>query len=659
MIPEDNLYTELEARLRFETLIADLSSKFVNVPAGAADGEIMDAERLICEFLDLDIAALWQWSVGTPGVLTPTHVYAREGLQAPGQMRQEHFPWYVQEMLAGRTVAVSSLEEFPAEAAVDRESCRQIGVKSNLTIPLSVGGEPPVGVLGLNTLRAERDWPEALLKRLQLVAQIFASALARKRADQALRESEERLNLAVCSAEAGLWVLDWRTRVFWVTKEARELFGFSPDQVVSMDCFRESVHPDDWDLVQGGLERSLKTREPVNVEYRIRLGDGRTRWIASRGRPHFGPAGEPLRVMGVSMDITGRKRAEEAFRAGEARLEAGADLAGLGCYEVDFIEPSSFADERLSAILGVPAGYQSNLQIPQLWAQHLHPEDRRRVLDERQKLHEGRIERISIEYRYMHPAQGLRWIHHVARVSARDATGRTIRSYGAVRDITLQKQAQEALHDLSGRLIRAHEAERARLARELHDDVTQRLARLAIDAGRVLGATDGAAAAETMRSVRDGLVSLSEDVHSLSYRLHPSLLEDLGLAEALKAECERFSRGESVAIDLNLPELPASIPRDTALCLFRIAQEALRNVARHAKARGVEVSMRPVDGGLQLAVVDDGIGFEPAGPRARHSLGLASMRERLLLVGGEFEIESTPGKGTTVLAWVPLKEGQS
>jgi signal transduction histidine kinase len=137
------------------------------------------------------------------------------------------------------------------------------------------------------------------------------------------------------------------------------------------------------------------------------------------------------------------------------------------------------------------------------------------------------------------------------------------------------------------------------------------------------------------------------------------LLEDLGLAEALRAECERFSRRESVAIDLNLPELPASIPPDTALCLFRVAQEALRNVARHAKARGVEVSIRPVDGGLQLAVVDDGIGFEPAAPRDRHSLGLASMRERLLLLGGEFEIESTPGEGTTVLAWAPWKEGQS
>ncbi len=113
-------------------------------PPAVVDNEIMDAERLICEFLDLDLAALWQWSNETPAVLTPTHVYAQEGLQAPGQMRQEHFPWYVQQMLAGRMVAVSSLDDFPAEAAVDRESCRQIGVKSNLTIPLLAGASPPL-----------------------------------------------------------------------------------------------------------------------------------------------------------------------------------------------------------------------------------------------------------------------------------------------------------------------------------------------------------------------------------------------------------------------------------------------------------------------------------------------------------------------------------
>jgi PAS domain S-box-containing protein len=239
-----------------------------------------------------------------------------------------------------------------------------------------------------------------------------------------------------------------------------------------------------------------------------------------------------------------------------------------------------------------------------------------------------------------------------------DATGKTTHFVGVKEDITARKQTEAVMHDLSRRLIRAHEAERARLARELHDDVTQRLARLAIDAGRAERGADEVSPAETMRSLREGLVRLSEDIHALSYRLHPSVLEDLGLAEALKAECERFSRQESLPAHVTLSEVPDDVPPETALCLFRVVQEALRNVARHAQARRVEVTVRALDGGLQLAVLDDGIGFDPALQRSHPSLGLASMRERVLLLGGELDIESAAGHGTTILVSVPLNKSE-
>jgi len=216
-------------------------------------------------------------------------------------------------------------------------------------------------------------------------------------------------------------------------------------------------------------------------------------------------------------------------------------------------------------------------------------------------------------------------------------------------------RASEAeMRDLSRRLIRAHEEERALLARELHDDVTQRLAVLAIETGRAESTAPDGPHAEAMRSVREGLVRLSEDVHSRAYQLHPSVLEELGLAEALRTECERIGRHGRVEVSVALDPLPAVVGKDAALCLFRVAQEALNNVTRHAGARVARVALRPMDGGLLLAVADDGVGFDPASQGKRRSLGLASMRERVRLVNGTLDIESAPGRGATIVVWVPV-----
>jgi len=331
------------------------------------------------------------------------------------------------------------------------------------------------------------------------------------------------MTLAADSAQFGVWVWNIARNQVWGSERWQGLFGLVPGQDLSFEAVIERIHPDDRETVEREVRRALASRSEYAGEFRAVLPDGTQHWIASRGRVYPDADGTPARIMGAAIDITERKRAEEALRG------------------------------------------------------------------------------------------------------------------------------------LSRRLIRAHEEERARLARDLHDDVTQRLARLAIDAGQAERGPDESSRAETMRSVRDGLVSLSEDVHALSYRLHPSVLEDLGLAEALKAECERFSRQESVPTEVEVGLAPAFIPPESALCLFRVAQEALRNVARHARARRVEVSVRPLDDGLQLAIVDDGIGFETALQRDRPSLGLASMRERVDLLGGELDIESAPGQGTTILVWLPLK----
>lgn len=219
--------------------------------------------------------------------------------------------------------------------------------------------------------------------------------------------------------------------------------------------------------------------------------------------------------------------------------------------------------------------------------------------------------------------------------------------------------AQREVRALSQRLLTASEDERRWLARELHDDLAQRLARLAIDAARLERHDSLPAGGADLSAMREEIVSMSSDVHALSRRLHPSLLDHLGLVEALRAEVERFSEAESIAVDLQLEELADKPSPDAALCLFRIAQESLRNVASHARAGRVEISLRATDGGYELRIRDDGVGFNPDARRGGHSLGHASMRERAHLVRGRLAIQSAPGRGTAVVAWVPPAGGGS
>lgn len=319
---------ELEERLRFETLIADLSSEFVNLPSNDVDRKIEDAQRRVCECLGLDLSALWQPSAESARSLVLTHLYRTfGGPSTPDLMKAgEYFPWCQHQVLANETVSVSSMDELPTEASRDREAWIHYGIKSNLTLPLSMGGGLPIGALSFNTVRAERTWPDSIVTRLQLVAEVFTNALTRKRADEALRESEERLDLAADSAGVGLWSLNLATGHYWLTKKTRELFAFDADEQVTFDRFLEVVHPDDRDLVRQAMEAVLRSKSEGRVEYRVLRPDGSVSWFLSRGRVHCDRLGHPASVMGVSMDITSRKLAEEELKD---RLRFEELIAGL------------------------------------------------------------------------------------------------------------------------------------------------------------------------------------------------------------------------------------------------------------------------------------------------------------------------------------------
>ncbi|HSB51944.1 MAG TPA: sigma 54-interacting transcriptional regulator, partial [Dissulfurispiraceae bacterium] len=225
------------------------------------------------------------------------------------------------QLTAGRVVALSSVDDLPAEAARDRETYRHYGVKTGLSIPLSTGGGPSVGYLSFNDMKAERLWPEALVTRLHLVAQIFANALVRKQADRALRESEERLSLAADSAGAGMWGLDLDGGHLWVTEKGKELFDLSADEVVTFDRIMNLIHPDDRELVQQAVHSVVESGKEGSVEYRVMRADGSVRWIASRGRVCCDKSGKPDHLMGVSVDVTDRKRMEQELQSRLSEIE--------------------------------------------------------------------------------------------------------------------------------------------------------------------------------------------------------------------------------------------------------------------------------------------------------------------------------------------------
>lgn len=443
MSTEDiNPPAELEERLRFETLIADLSSKFVNLPADLVDRAVEDAQRRVCECLSLELSGLWQWSADDPDNFTMTHLYRPlGGPPVPKRMSAyEHFPWCLQQVRSGNVVKFRSLDELPASAARDREVGRHYGIKSGLLIPLAAGGQPPFGGLVFNTVLAERTWTEDIVSRLMLVAQVFANALARKVADQALRESEERLSLAAEAAGAGLWELNLGTGRFWVTSLTRELFEFTADELVTFDRFLGVIHPEDRERIRQTVQATVQAKSESQVEYRIVRSDGSQRWMLSLGRVHCGKSGQPETLTGISMDITSRKAVERARSDNEARLAAAIEVAALGFYDMSPEPKVLFVDDRLCAILGLPD--EERHRALEFWREHLHPDDRPRIMELSQRAWRGELGGVAMEYRYLHPQRGTIWLSQVSRVQEQAADGRVMRRLGVFRDITEQRHAE-------------------------------------------------------------------------------------------------------------------------------------------------------------------------------------------------------------------------
>ncbi len=221
------------------------------------------------------------------------------------------------------------------------------------------------------------------------------------------------------------------------------------------------------------------------------------------------------------------------------------------------------------------------------------------------------------------------------------------------------RQSQKELRALAGRLISAGEEYRKQLARDLHDIFSQRLALLSMEVSALEQEASHSAPAvrEPLRDLRDQIVRLASDVHRISRQLHPSILTDLGLAAALESECFAFTRLHGTSAKLVSAKVPASLPEEISVALYRIAQEGLLNAAKHAQATEVRLSLESDNGEVVLTIEDDGKGFDPAKPRKSSGLGLVSIEERARLVNGSVKVESKAGQGTSLQVRVPIGKG--
>ena len=356
---------------------------------------------------------------------------------------------------------------------------------------------------------------------------------------------------------------------------------------------------------------------------------------------------EALLIVALVVNHMKRARAQQSLIESEERFRQLASaapvmiwLSGPDKLCIDFNRPwLDFTGRTLEQELGDG------------WADGVHPDDLGGCIDTYVRAFDRR-ESFRMEYRLRRADGEFRWVLDIG--APRFTPDGSFAGYiGSAVDVTEQKAAREALSGLSGRLIEAQERERRRIARELHDDIGQRLALLTVELDQIdNGVTRNVT--QSVRSLVTQSTALARDIQSLSHRLHSSKLEYLGLASAAASFCKETSTQFAVQIIFRNEGIPDGLCPHTALAVFRVLQEAINNALKHSAAGHIAVVLRKSTGGIELEVRDSGIGFDLADARARGGLGLISMEERMKLIGGELQVRSEEGGGTTVWAYAPL-----
>ncbi len=475
-----------------------------------------------------------------------------------------------------------------------------------------------------------------------------------RRMQEELHQSEIRLRMIAEQLPAMAWTTDARQKILWNQGASYRKAGVDRTTLIGK-TIAEAVEGSDAPLKVIDAHRRALDGETVTFE-----GGGRGVVTQSVVQPFRDPDGRVTGTIGVSLDITDRKRADESLRRNQRLLAEAEQIGNVGSFEMDIQTKFRSWSDELFRILGfLPQEFAPNGDFYEL----VHPDDRARVIAAYERALErgGRMQ--EMEYRVVRHDGTERVLRSRGEVIC-DSMGRPHRLVGVVHDITDRKGAEDELRGkraeleaLSRRLLAAQESERRSLARELHDDFGQFLTAIRLNLEAARRGTTGEAARHLAESLL--LVDQAVDrVRSLALELRPAILDDLGLVAALRWLVKRQSEHAGFEGRVSSARFEARLPTSVETCSFRLVQEALTNVVRHAHATRVDVELEVVGEELRIVVRDDGRGFDVRAARQRasrgDSLGLLSMHERATLAGGQLEITSLIDKGTTIDARIPL-----
>jgi PAS domain S-box-containing protein len=471
----------------------------------------------------------------------------------------------------------------------------------------------------------------------------------RSRMEEALRESEERFKSLFENAVLGIYRTTPDGQILLANPALCRMLGCpSLEELQQRNLEKDGFHPA---YPRSSYKREIEKKGVIiGLEASWATSDGRTVFVRESARAIRDAGGRVLYYEGTVEDITERKRAEEALRESEEKFRSVFRGAGVGMVIVSPEGHFLAANGTFCDYLGYT---EEELLVKTVQSVTFHedwPAFSQKLSDALKEEHSFQ----RFEKRCLHKTGRIVYTESSASL-IRTSQGKPRYFVGEVLDVTKRKESEAALSSVNGRLIQAQEQERVRVARELHDDVSQRLALLAIRLEQV--EQEPLASSDLLSHIREMQKEVEElltNVQNLSHELHSSKLDYLGAVAAIRSWCAEFSEKHGMEINFNSYEVPNSLPSEISFCLFRVLQEALHNAAKHSGVKKVDVKLGSSPNEIHLTVSDLGRGFDiEAGIKGR-GLGLTSMQERLRLVNGRLSIDSQPRRGTTIQARVPF-----